>query len=27
MAMNVANIHGLINAEGIWMKNMQESST
>jgi len=27
MAMNGANIHGLINTEGIWMKNLQESST
>jgi predicted outer membrane lipoprotein len=27
MAMNVANKFGVINAEGIWMKHMQECST
>ena len=27
MAMNVANIWSLINTVGIWMKNLQESST
>ena len=27
MAMNMANVCGLINTEGIWMKNLQESST
>jgi len=27
MAMNMSNVCGLINTEGIWMKNMQERST